>query len=290
MAPSTAVKPKSLDKIKLLCNTRMATIIVGSQKKKFGVHQALICDRSQYFNKAFTGSFQEAETGIVELKDVSPVLFQIFVGWLYYDKLIYTVLDESSSVAEDFESLETSIKIDPEGPDAVGEDPSTWPYHMIIELYMFADRFDVKALRIVTLDVFIDSTLTNQLIMLVSSYEYIWAHTHASSPLRKFVVHELAYRSVYEEGATWWLGLPKEMLLEVLTTLGRRVPKNLCNACYKKGLANNEVKDLKQHGMCESRDIAPYKLDRCFYHEHTSEEERNTCLDRREKMVKEASD
>lgn len=268
----------------------MATIIVGSQKKKFGVHQALICDRSQYFNKAFTGSFHEAETGIVELKDVSPVLFQIFVGWLYYDKLIYTVLDGSSSVAEDFGSLETSIEIDPEGPDAVGEDPSTWPYHIIIELYMFADRFDVKALRIVTLDVFIGSRLANQRTMFISSFEYIWAHTHASSPLRKFVVHELAYRSVYEIGATWWLGLPKEMLIEILTTLGRRIPASLCKACYKKGLKQNEVKDPKEHGMCEIQDIAPYKLDWCFYHEHTSEEERNTCRNRREKTAMKASD
>ncbi|THW20321.1 hypothetical protein D6D24_02348 [Aureobasidium pullulans] len=290
MAPSTAVKPKSLDKIKLLCNTRMATIIVGSQKKKFGVHQALICDRSQYFNKAFTGSFQEAETGIVELKDVSPVLFQIFVGWLYYDKLIYTVLDEGSSVAEDFENLETSIEIDLDGPDVVGQDPYTWPYHVIIELYMFADRFDVKALRIDTLDVFIESTLKNQRTIFSSSFEYIWTHTHASSPLRKFVVHDLAYHSVYEEGARWWLGLPKEMLIEVLTTLGRRVPTTLCKVCYKKGLEKNEVKDPKEHGMCKVQDIAPYKLDLCFYHEHTSEEERNTCRNRREKMVKEASD
>ncbi|THX20640.1 hypothetical protein D6D11_10729 [Aureobasidium pullulans] len=290
MAPSTAVKPKSLDKIKLLCNTRMATIIVGSQKKKFGVHQALICDRSQYFNKAFTGSFQEAETGIVELKDVSPVLFQIFVGWLYYDKLIYTVLDEGSSVAEDFENLETSIEIDLDGPDVVDQDPSTWPYHVIIELYMFADRFDIKALRIDTLDVFIESTLKNQRTMLISSYRYIWTYTHVSSPLRKFVVHDLAYHSVYEEGARWWLGLPKEMLIEVLTTLGRRVPTTLCKVCYKKGLEKNEVKDPKEHGMCKVQDIAPYKLDLCFYHEHTSEEERNTCRNRREKMVKEASD
>ncbi|THX84082.1 hypothetical protein D6D04_02635 [Aureobasidium pullulans] len=290
MAPSTAVKPKSLDKIKLLCNTRMATIIVGSQKKKFGVHQALICDRSQYFNKAFTGSFQEAETGIVELKDVSPVLFQIFVGWLYYDKLIYTVLDEGSSVAEDFENLETSIEIDLDGPDVVGQDPSTWPYHVIIELYMFADRFDIEALRIDTLDVFIDSTLANQRIMLISNAVYIWAHTHVSSPLSKFLVHELAYQSAYEKGATWWHWLPKEMLIEVLTTLGRRVPTNLRKACYKKGLTENGVKDLKAHGMCGSQDIAPYRLDRCFYHEHTSKEERNTCRNRREKMVKEASD
>ncbi|THY16850.1 hypothetical protein D6D01_07620 [Aureobasidium pullulans] len=268
----------------------MATIMVGPQKRKFGVHQALICDRSQYFNKAFTGSFHEAETGIVELKDVSPVLLQIFVGWLYYDKLIYTVLDEGSSVDEDFGSLETSIEIDPEGPDAVGEDPSTWPYHMIVELYMFADRFDVKALRIDTLDLFIDSTLTNQWTMLISNYSYIWAHTHASSSLRKLVVHELAYRSVLAENANWLLRLPKEMLVEILTTLGRRVPASLCKACHKKGLKKNKVKDPKEHGMCEVQDIAPYKLDRCFYHEHTSEEELNTCRNRREKMVKEASD
>ncbi|KAH0014704.1 hypothetical protein KCU78_g8533, partial [Aureobasidium melanogenum] len=57
----------------------MATILVGPDKQKFVIHQTLLCSKSQYFTKALTGSFEESQTGVVILEDISPVLFQILV-------------------------------------------------------------------------------------------------------------------------------------------------------------------------------------------------------------------
>lgn len=87
-------------------HSRMAIVRVGQQKKEYGVHQALICDKSNFFKKALTGSFAEARTGIVPLEDVSAPLFTIFVSWLYVGRLIYVAPpDSGKTIQDDFSSL-----------------------------------------------------------------------------------------------------------------------------------------------------------------------------------------
>ena len=84
----------------------MAIVRVGQQKKEYGVHQALIFDKSNFFKKALTGSFAEARTGIVPLEDVSAPLFTVFVSWLYVGRLIYVAPpDSGKTIQDDFSSL-----------------------------------------------------------------------------------------------------------------------------------------------------------------------------------------
>ncbi|CAD0091122.1 unnamed protein product [Aureobasidium mustum] len=65
----------------------MITVCVGPEKKEFGVHKALICKRSTFFDKALNGRSAEANTRIVRLEQVPVPLFSIFVSWLYYGEL-----------------------------------------------------------------------------------------------------------------------------------------------------------------------------------------------------------
>lgn len=81
----------------------MVTVEVGPGKEHFVVHQSLICDKSRYFAKALSGSFQEGITRFVRLPDVSPILFRIFVAWLYHGKLAYVATD--TGIDGDFASL-----------------------------------------------------------------------------------------------------------------------------------------------------------------------------------------
>ena len=76
----------------------MATILIGPDQKKFVIHQALLCGKSQYFTKALTGSFVESKTRVVKLEDVSPLLFRMFVSWLYDGKSVYTTSDGRSTI------------------------------------------------------------------------------------------------------------------------------------------------------------------------------------------------
>ena len=53
------------------------------------VPRALICQRSEYFDKLFRGEMIEARTGRATLKDVNPYVFRIFLGWLYSQTVYY---------------------------------------------------------------------------------------------------------------------------------------------------------------------------------------------------------
>lgn len=156
----------------------MTSILVGLDKKKFVIHQALLCSKSQYFTKALTGSFEESHTGIVTLEDISPVVFRIFVTWLYNRKLVYTVSDERSNIRQDFDSLEFSVS-DLKRWQFDHEDPLTWPSHVLVHLYIFADRLDVKELRIDILNALRDSEERSMYSLSVGTYRYISSNTTA---------------------------------------------------------------------------------------------------------------
>lgn len=87
----------------------MVTIEVGAAKEHFVVHQSFLCAKSQYFVKALSGSFQEAITRFVRLPDVSPILFRIFVTWLYHGILVYFPHD-NATIDKDFDSLKITEK------------------------------------------------------------------------------------------------------------------------------------------------------------------------------------
>ncbi|KAK6001450.1 hypothetical protein QM012_002781 [Aureobasidium pullulans] len=101
--PSTITKP-SKDKVKLIYNTRMVTIEVGIEKEHFVIHQSFLCAKSQYFTKALSGSFKESITRSIELPDVSPILFRIFVAWIYHGTLVY-FLPSDTTIDNDLDSL-----------------------------------------------------------------------------------------------------------------------------------------------------------------------------------------
>lgn len=99
----------------------MVTIEVGAEKEHFVVHQSFLCAKSPYFVKALTGSFQEAITRFIQLPDISPVLFRIFVSWLYHGDLGY-VPRSGRTIEEDFESLDIT-ELDAQQKEAHQSEP-----------------------------------------------------------------------------------------------------------------------------------------------------------------------
>ena len=58
-------------------------IFVGPKRKTFRVHEALLCDRSEYFRATFQGDFAEAKSKELYLSEDNDASFEIFVNWLY---------------------------------------------------------------------------------------------------------------------------------------------------------------------------------------------------------------
>ncbi|KAL2050170.1 hypothetical protein ABVK25_009531 [Lepraria finkii] len=52
-------------------------ILVGPEKKDFGVHKGLICPRLKYFQAALNGSFSETSSGVIGLPEDIVVVFKI---------------------------------------------------------------------------------------------------------------------------------------------------------------------------------------------------------------------
>lgn len=61
----------------------IVTLYVGPKRKKFTVHKKLLCDRYEYFSKAFHGNFQEAQEGVMHLPDDDADAVSSLVDFLY---------------------------------------------------------------------------------------------------------------------------------------------------------------------------------------------------------------
>ncbi|TVY38290.1 hypothetical protein LOCC1_G007942 [Lachnellula occidentalis] len=58
-------------------------LFVGNKRKEFTVHKKLLCDRADYFSKAFNGIFQEAQRGEMYLPEDDPDTVALLVDFLY---------------------------------------------------------------------------------------------------------------------------------------------------------------------------------------------------------------
>ncbi|EUC44234.1 hypothetical protein COCMIDRAFT_27387 [Bipolaris oryzae ATCC 44560] len=62
-------------------------INVGSEKVRYDVHKTLLTHHSEYFSRALGGSWKEAEENSIILNDIEPKTFEVFVHWLYTQKI-----------------------------------------------------------------------------------------------------------------------------------------------------------------------------------------------------------
>src|SRR6266852_8369660 len=73
----------------------MVKTTVGPEKETWLLHEDVICERSQFFKKAFTGCFQESDKKEIHLQEENPKTFGYFIDWLY-GKGLYCHLDHAN--------------------------------------------------------------------------------------------------------------------------------------------------------------------------------------------------
>lgn len=132
-------------------------ILVGPEKVKFGAHRGILCQYSSYFRAALSGCFKEAEEGVVILPADDPVLYKIFVTWLYSRRLRKDHKD--------------------------GEDTPCQPEDLA-KLYVFGDARGIPALK----NDVIDSFVTERHTIHKEVIPYIYDNTPEGSPLRRLMV------------------------------------------------------------------------------------------------------
>ncbi|KAJ9666152.1 hypothetical protein H2201_003831 [Coniosporium apollinis] len=101
--------------------TEVVTVRVEGTEKSFLVDKALLCFYSVYFRNTCMGAFSEADERATRVEGTSLITFRRFMKWLYTRKII--------------------VYANPK------EDRLDLAQRSLLNLYIFADRYDVRHLR-----------------------------------------------------------------------------------------------------------------------------------------------
>ncbi|KAL2692627.1 hypothetical protein IWX47DRAFT_851666 [Phyllosticta citricarpa] len=73
-------------------------IVRTTNGEQFHVHKKVVCERSNFFDKAVNGPFKEANTGIVDMSNDPPAAVATLLHFLYTDKYEHKIYkDENGS-------------------------------------------------------------------------------------------------------------------------------------------------------------------------------------------------
>ncbi|KAJ4291018.1 hypothetical protein N0V90_010214 [Kalmusia sp. IMI 367209] len=82
-------------KISKQLSGKVLTVAVGESEKKhdFVVHEELICESSEFFRKAMSGSWKESEDRVISLREDDPEIFGVYLQAVYKFKNGHIVID-----------------------------------------------------------------------------------------------------------------------------------------------------------------------------------------------------
>lgn len=81
--------------LRLLRTGLFSDVTVKCGDRTWSLHKNILCSRSVWFEKALTGSFEEAKTGVVEIRNFEPESVDWMVRYIYSgSKLAPTSLEK----------------------------------------------------------------------------------------------------------------------------------------------------------------------------------------------------
>jgi len=269
------------------------SIKAGEAGKEFRVHKNLICDQSPYFERAFNGGFTEGQSGQVVLQDTQEYALRIVLTWLYTGRLEYVPAAEGSDLPtaltlSDHERYaargattteEEEERLNEECAKQKNNDPKTWLWSILLDLYIFGDRYDMIRLRRTLIDIAIAKDAISSITPSNNTIRCAFANLASNSPMRQFLIDHCAFNRIIHDSDDDRT-LPTEFLCGMLRRLTCRNPSKLCKSCHK--IARYQVPKISTHlkavmAYSKGEDIAPYHVDACIYHEHADDAERHDC-------------
>jgi hypothetical protein len=65
----------------------MVTVKVGPDHETYRIHKALLVHHSDYFRSALRQCWKEGDEWTVVLAELEPLAFDVFVDWLYTNRI-----------------------------------------------------------------------------------------------------------------------------------------------------------------------------------------------------------
>lgn len=151
-------------------------IYVGKEKKKWTLHRNLLCHHSSYFEHEFVNNEvskakKPGENQRLDLPEDDPAGFELFVKWLYQGQL-----DDVSQYSEE-KKYDYSVACH--------------------KLYMICDRFDISALRNISIDQYRRGLLEAQLVPDADEINDIYRQSPVGSPFRRLMT-QIAARQIMD--------------------------------------------------------------------------------------------
>ena len=82
------------------------TVVVGEEKAAFCVNKDLLTQQSKFFGAAFHNQFREHVDGVIYLPKTQPVVFKVFLQWLYAQCMRVTTESVQSPIPVDISALD----------------------------------------------------------------------------------------------------------------------------------------------------------------------------------------
>ena len=137
----------------------VVTVKVGSEAAQvaFVVHAELLKYYSPFFKAATTGNWDEARTGIINLPNDDPEVFEIFENWLYGQRLD---LEEDQAKSTPF----------------------------ILKLWVFGDKVQVPEFQNAVMEALKTRSTGSDPPLTPSDIRFVYESTTDESPLRRLIV------------------------------------------------------------------------------------------------------
>ena len=149
------------------------------------MHLDLLTHHSPFFRATLTGSFKEADEKLVTLPDTASNTFELFVHWLYYQRLpVETDSSELFALYDDAEDDEVL-------------------YESLVSLYIFCDKYDVPGLKRECLDTLFSEITDHHCLPQFNIVQRTFSNLETDQdPLCRFLVEYYCY---YSDESLWAL-------------------------------------------------------------------------------------
>ena len=249
----------------------IVTVLAGEERKPFYVYKEVLCYYSRYFQNAVEGSFREAGDRELVLDDTDVQTFRHVAQWL--QDRGNSAGSVATTISNPFPTATTAMgpgfgNVKRPDKGATGDEgsnfqPSFASASILSNLYIFADRYDIRQLRNDVVDAWRCEELMLSIYGGLGLQNDVFLRTIQSTPSQSTLHRYLLKRQATSfnwhtaSAKNWlqpiWDQLPSDFTLEMLCEQSRNV-KASKRALYK---------DF--WGWCK-------------YHEHDAEAEKAACM------------
>lgn len=191
----------------LLPSQPLETVIVkiGKEKVSFTLYKAFLIHYSLYFEKALTGNFKEASTGIIHLEHTTAEVSGLCMEWIMTQQIQDTHITKELPMS--YLERIAEEKLQPRD---------------LIKLWILADYLRIPDLQNKTIDI-LAAKLVRLNVVSAAYYNLVYKPTLPGSMLREFHVDSWCWVGIALNLQEHEASMPREIVVNIAVVLQSRI-------------------------------------------------------------------